>query len=63
MIYALPGGVSYFIVNRDDILSESHFTVIIISDDMIIQKAPRRSLYYSIEALSSLSTKDDIKIQ
>ena len=29
---------------------------------MIIQKAPRRSLCRSIEALSSFGTKDDIKI-
>ena len=44
-------------------LSGSRFNVIIIGDYMIIQNAPRRSLCCSIEALSSFSTKNNIKSQ
>ena len=41
---------------------EGHFTILSIWDDIIIQKAPRRSLCSSIEALYSFGTKDGIKM-
>ena len=36
MILRITQRVSYLIVDQDDILSGSHFTVMIIGDDMII---------------------------